>query len=161
MGLWVLTPMPGVLKFVLLGWNMPEGGMQPPPVADPVDEVRQPLEYVFHRFVFVSVHLFVLEGLEVCADYVRPRASLPFKIAGIIAGLGPVADAEEALDGMPAQDILLLEQVSPRGGTLMNGTIRGPGTYAVRPLPAAMLTIIAMSDVRPAATGSTSPAHSR
>jgi hypothetical protein len=41
MSLWVLTPLPGVLKFVLLGWNVPEGRMQSPPVVDLVDEVRQ------------------------------------------------------------------------------------------------------------------------
>jgi len=40
MGLRVLTPLPGVLKFVLLGRNVPEGGMQPPPVVDLIDEVR-------------------------------------------------------------------------------------------------------------------------
>jgi len=64
MGLWFLTPLPGVLKFVLLGGNVPEGGRQPPPVVDLVDEVQQPLDYVFHRFVFLSVHPFVLKSLE-------------------------------------------------------------------------------------------------
>src|SRR3990170_1035802 len=64
MGLRVLTPLPGVLKFVLLGRNVPEGRVQPSPVVDLVNEVWQPLDHVFHRFVFVSVHLFVLEGLE-------------------------------------------------------------------------------------------------
>jgi hypothetical protein len=59
-----LPPLPGLLKFVLLRWNVPGGGVQPPPVVDLVDEVRQPLDHIFHRFVFVSVHLLVLEGLE-------------------------------------------------------------------------------------------------
>lgn len=52
---------------------------------------------------------------------------------------------------MPVQDILLTEQETPREGTLMNGTINGPGTYAARLLLAAMPAIIAMSDVRVAA----------
>jgi len=54
MGLRVLTPLPGVLKFVLLRRDVPEGRVQPPPVEDLVDEVRQPLNHVFHRFVFAS-----------------------------------------------------------------------------------------------------------
>ncbi len=46
MTLRVLTPLPDVLKFVLLGRNVPEGGMQPPPVVDLTDEVRPPLDHI-------------------------------------------------------------------------------------------------------------------
>jgi hypothetical protein len=37
MGLWVLTPLPGVLKFVFLGGNVTEDGMQPPWLADQLE----------------------------------------------------------------------------------------------------------------------------